>query len=104
MDFKTMPPCRSVLHNKVKRANFIAHMVKTCCNNTIIFDTPDKHGWVFNDNQFIVDYIDGLQFPENLVYEATSMLGENDTEDNEDEQYSDTCQSDIVLSDSDDDF
>lgn len=107
MDFKTMPPCRPVLINKVKRANYISQMIKTCHKNLIPLDFPDLHGWVLSDNQFVIEYFNGLRFPDSIADEdkAREIEENEDSDMSDEEEYNlDFDKSDIIFSDTDDDF
>lgn len=106
IDFKSMPPCKAVLCNKIKRSNYIASMIKHANENFIQFDVPGEHGWKSINNEFVIDYYDGPQYPEN--FEDENLLDNNADDDlyaeNSDNSDNFDDELDFDLSESDDDF
>lgn len=91
-EFKCLPPCLSVLVNKIERANYLARIIKTCNQNNLWFADPGNHGWIKNsNNQFEIDFYSGPQFPEVIEKEVHNL-----NEASSDEE------SDISLSDESD--
>lgn len=59
-----MPPCKSVLLNKIYRTNYLAKMVKFAQENTI---DQAKDGWYINEsNEMEIEYFSGDPFPDNM--------------------------------------
>lgn len=90
LDFKNLPPSKSVLINKIERSNYLARMIKYSHANTI--STPEI-GWLKNElGELEIDYFTGNPYPESI----TDIVPEDnsDTEDelqfsSEDEENSD---------------
>lgn len=74
IEFKYLPPCSPVLHNKMKRSNYIASMFKNCSQNFILLDSPENHGYTKNEsNQFEIEFFSGPQYPPLLENESQNL-------------------------------
>ena len=63
-----MPPCHSVLTNKVKRANYIASVWKHANQAEPCAWDPLQHGWVLEpDDGFQINWFNGDQVPKDIV-------------------------------------
>lgn len=75
----SMPPCRPVLVNKIKRANYVAslwkHAVQADPGNAS--GQPNEHGWHVVDGNYNINWFDGEQMPHSI----TQILGEQGTAD-----------------------
>jgi len=87
-----MPPCRQVLLNKVKRANFVAAMWKKARTRSPVTYSPIGNGWCLVTGKYHIQWYDGDHVPQSLSAVLDSdALDDDDNDDN------------IVPSDSDDD-
>lgn len=78
MDFKSLPPCQSVLRKKVVRANYLAYMMKQATRN--IINAPSE-GWSSDQNgRMSIDYFDGDAFPKNVTEIAPPQSDDEDDE------------------------
>lgn len=104
LEFKNMPPCKSVLLNKIKRANSLSQMIKTSSEKTIDLSW---NGWFINENNELeIEYFTGNPFPEIIITMATDNIPENQEEEEDDtDQYfsSDDDEENIDMSDDNDD-
>lgn len=93
LDFKNLPPCKSVLKKKIIRANYLAYMMKRATYSLI--DSPSE-GWSTDENgRMTIDYFDGDPFPNNI----TDIVLETDDDDVENED--DSTSSDDETEDDD---
>lgn len=97
-----MPPCASVLLNKIKRTLNITRMIKSCNKNTI--DLPKAiEGYCLNENnEYTIEYFAGYPYPENL----TDLINDNIPNNNNDAANSDEDNCELSSSDEeyDEDF
>jgi hypothetical protein len=99
MNPSCMPPCKKVLKEKIKRANYVAAVWKRAKYQNPVIESPNGHGWKLSDNCFIVNWFEGDQLPESIVdLLVTNALEESETHDLE----PDSCSSsDSEISDDD---
>ena len=72
-----MPPCNSVLMEKIKRANLVAGVWKRAilaCQATM---DPEENGWVLEGNQYKIHWFEGSE--DVCTYKAD--LEEDDDDD-----------------------
>lgn len=62
-----MPPCHSVLVNKVRRANYVAYTWKNASQKNPCDLKPEDHGWLLQDNYYVINWYDGDQLPESIL-------------------------------------
>lgn len=90
-----MPPCESVLLNKIRRTQSATRMIKSCGTN-LVYLPKVNDGYCFNEsNAFMIEYFPGCPYPENianLIKDNSITNSNNDDETNYD------------LSDSDDEY
>ncbi|XP_055307994.1 uncharacterized protein LOC129572103 [Sitodiplosis mosellana] len=79
VDFKNLPPCKSVIRKKIERTNYMAQMVKQSEQNYL--EIPSD-GWFINEmNELELDYYSGSPFPTSI----TNMTSDEDlNEENDD--------------------
>ncbi len=61
-----LPPCKSVLLQKVKRTNINAWMWKHADTAVILPCTPLDNGWTMKDGHYAIKWFDGEQIPHNV--------------------------------------
>lgn len=76
-----MPPCKSVLLNKIKRTNFLANMVKSSSKTTMDLNALEC-GWIMNaDNELEIEYFNGNPYPETITDMASGDVSDNEEEE-----------------------
>ena len=45
IDLSVLPPCEATLKLYIRRANYVANMWKTCCEEIFEIDVASNHGW-----------------------------------------------------------
>lgn len=96
-----MPPCRTVLMNKIKRTNTVTRMIKSAGENSI--EKPKAiDGYCLNENnEFAIEYFPGYPYPENIE----AILSQNHCDNNNSDQNTDDEDDlDFNLSSSDEEF
>jgi len=88
-----LPPCKDVLQQKIKRANYVAHLWKNARNSNPIQFQAHDHGWKLVDtNKLEIVWFEGSQSPSNLCTElaedASFAYNEEDDDDGETMIYS----------------
>lgn len=79
MDFKNLPPSKSVLLHKIERTIYLARMIK--CSSENFFGVPQK-GWMANENgELEIEYFSGAVYPESIA----DMTYADENSDNDDE-------------------
>lgn len=92
-----LPPCKSVLLQKIKRCNYITHLYKNSSVANPIDFGPEGYGWVKDDNgQLEILWYDGPRCP--LKHEPKTL---DDSDDDDDLIYASS--SDSEVDDEDDD-
>lgn len=90
-----MPPCESVLLNKIKRTQNVARMIKLSGHNVI--DLPKAiDGYFKNEkNEYALEYFPGCPYPENVADLMTGNFSNNNySTSNSDEDFCDLSSSD----------
>jgi len=82
----SMPPCRSVLIKKIKRANYVASLWKKAARQdpSSLCGQPCQHGWILVDGSYAIDWFDGDQMPRHIsqiLSEKESVIESEDDED-----------------------
>lgn len=77
LDFKNMPPCKSVLVNKIARVDYLTRILKSPCES--IIGAPDS-GWQTNDGKLEIRYFSGSPYPESIADMTCSDDSDNDEE------------------------
>lgn len=73
-----MPPCKTVLINKINRTNYLARMIK--CSSQNIIDAPEN-GWFMNESgELEIEYFTGSPYPETITDIACAEIGEEEEE------------------------
>lgn len=80
-----MPPCESVLLNKIKRTQSVTRMIKSCSNNSIYL--PEAiDGYCLNENQeYMIEYFSGCPYPESFADLIDDNLKNNNDASSSDE-------------------
>ena len=79
----SMPPCQQVLHNKIRRANFVASMWKKSNAKTPIVMKAEDNGWNLDNGRYSINWFTCPQLP-NTIIDIISDLDEQ-TDDSDDE-------------------
>lgn len=84
INFKAMPPCESVLLNKIRRSIQVTQLIKQSQMNNL--DVPSaSDGWLINDDgKYGIEYFSGLPYPDQIT--ITEEQESSDSEDIEEEQ------------------
>ena len=93
-DPATLPPCLSVLEQKISRVNLVTHIWANAHKLQINEWDPLKHGWVKEEKtgNLIPSWFEGERVPDDLLYEE---MEEDDMSDSDnDEENSDNDDSD----------
>lgn len=86
-----MPPCESVLLNKIKRTTKITRMILSSKENFIDLPSVNDGYCLDENNLFSIEYFSGSPYPENIA----ELIRENNNNNNEsDDENSDVCSSD----------
>lgn len=88
-DGSSLPPCANVLLEKTKRTNQICAIWRHSTKNAPNFYDPQNHGWVLNDNQYVINWFSGLQQPVNLDDIIVNQESNDEEDDNCDYDSSD---------------
>ena len=91
-----MPPCHSVLSNKIKTANYVTHIWKNASKRSPCELQPEEHGWLLKEGMLKMNWFDGDQLPENIL----NIVTDCDLDDEADESPSFSSDE----SDSDDEY
>lgn len=98
-EFKHLPPCWSVLENKIKRANYLAKLIKNCTEHIYNFDDPGTQGWTINSkNQYEVEFFSGAQYPQLIENEAPNLIASVSADEDSDIQLSSDDESEYEAS------
>jgi hypothetical protein len=62
-----MPPSQVVLKNKIERTNYLSRLLKNSTLNNVDIDDPGQHGWIIEEDQFVIDFFNGPQYPEFFI-------------------------------------
>jgi hypothetical protein len=62
----SMPPCKAVLANKIKRANYVASVWKNAGLVQPCTLSPEESGWILDDGSYKIKWFDGDQLPKSL--------------------------------------
>lgn len=101
LDLKNLPPCKSVLLNKIKRTHILANMIKSSSQN-IINLVAVGNGWIMNtDNELEIEYFTGNTYPRCITDIADNDAAKND--EDEDEIYRSSDDEDDMFDDDYDD-
>lgn len=86
-----MPPCESVLLNKMKRTLNVTRMIKSSSKNTV--DLPKaEEGYCLNEkNEYTIEYFTGYPYPDNFT---GTNLNNNSNASSSDEDNCDVSSSD----------
>ena len=83
-DSSQMPPCNSVLMEKIKRANLVAGVWKKAILACPATMDPEENGWVLEGNQYKIHWFEGRQVPENVC----TYIADLEEDDDDDIHYS----------------
>lgn len=83
IDFKNIPPSEPEFVEKVKRASYIAKIIKNADRNLIELPDPTNHGWVFADGEYGINFFSGLQFPSSLNEFCSEYVKGHDEEESD---------------------
>ena len=73
IDGSLYPPCKNVLIQKIRRANFVASMYKNANNPNPIMDNPESHGWVLKNEHYALKWVEGDNIPEDVCAHVDSQ-------------------------------
>ena len=76
----SMPPCHSVLLNKIRRTNYVATLWKKARVHQPCVLKAEDHGWKLNESAYRINWFEGEQLPQNIV----DILDEKDPDSEED--------------------
>lgn len=93
-----MPPCESVLLNKINRTLKVTRMIKSCKENLIVLPEAND-GYCLNEsNVFSIEYFSGSPYPENIADLLKGNVNNNHNNNlDSDDESSDVCSSDDEL-------
>ena len=81
----SLPPCSNVLHNQLKRTNYIASMWKRAHLQKPCTAEPEGNGWAQENGKYVIDWYDGDQLPtqiyQTLNTETNAVLNEEDEDE-----------------------
>ena len=105
-DLCSLPPCRAVLEEKLKRTNHVAVIWKNARKAQPRKFGPVGHGWYINaNNRLEMVWFEGPQMPENLTLEELVSdemnIPEEDESDGEDDSLEQNLFSDEETSNND---
>ena len=63
----SMPPCGTVLANKIQRINYVAHLWKRARLPVGCILKAEDHGWKLNGSSYSMNWYDGEQPPQNVA-------------------------------------
>ena len=66
-DPSQLPPCKAVLVEKVRRANYISLIWKSSTVKDIDVGDPVENGWSLENNTYVINWFDGRQVPEDVT-------------------------------------
>lgn len=96
-----MPPSQVVLRNKILRTNYLNRLVKNSTLNYVDIGDPGQHGWELENEQFVVDFFSGPQYP-TFFLDNCDAADEGEIQDNIDEDNMGDLN--LFSSDDEDDF
>lgn len=96
-----MPPSQVVLRNKILRTNYLSRLVKQSTLNYVDLGDPAQHGWNIENEQFVIDFFSGPQYPRFFI-DNCDAADENEIENNMDEDNMDDLN--LFSSDDEDDL
>ena len=77
-DASVLPPCGPVLQQKIKRANYVTYIWKHASEQFILELDPCNHGWSLVNDEFTVNWFDGLQIPSDIGDAIDPVMFEED--------------------------
>ena len=80
-DASLLPPCQSVLSNKVRRCNFIAHTWKNAHKSNTTSMQPENNGWHLLDQNYSITWFEGDQMPQIISNDVDQIGNESDLDD-----------------------
>ena len=103
LDPASLPPCKSCLEQKLKRANFISHVWRNAHQQSITPWQPEQHGWKLKDGRLSPVWFEGSQLPDDLYYEPDGTVSDdNDTDDETDDELESEVEDDCLDEDDSD--
>ena len=77
-----LPPCHSVLIQKIYRTNFVSYIWKKANVGFLNLLLPQNNGWQLKDNLYSINWYEGSQVPESVCNSIEeSELNEDDNDD-----------------------
>ena len=65
-DASNVPPCSSVLLQKIKRSNLVTAMWKNAITSDSYTWCPEENGWVLAESRYAIKWFVGLQVPRDV--------------------------------------
>ena len=78
----SMPPCGTVLLNKIRRTNYVAHMWKRARLPVACILKAEDHGWKLKESSHSMNWYNGEQLPQNVA----DIIAEDESDSDEDTQ------------------
>ena len=84
-DPSNLPPCRSVLLEKLKRTNLVVSVWKTAIISHSCSWDPQENGWILKDGHYALKWFEGRQVPEDVCNHIDDDLDAELTNDDDDQ-------------------
>ena len=84
-DPSLLPPCHTVLANKIKQTNYVAYMWKNADQPDPIMCDAEESGWVTRDGIYAINWFEGDQIPQEIENEA--IMDSSHSDDDDDSSY-----------------
>lgn len=82
-----MPPSKKVLENKIKRTNYLSRLLKNASTNNLDLDNPEQHGWLIEQDEYVLDFFSGPQYPDFFTNNCDSERIQHDNMDEDDNMH-----------------
>ena len=73
-DSSNLPPCQSVLLEKIKRANLVTHMWKNAILKASHTWPPEENGWLLENGHYTIKWFSGQKFPDVITTHINQSL------------------------------
>ena len=84
-----------MLQQKIKRANYVTYIWKHASEHFILELDPCNHGWSLVNDEFTVNWFEGLQIPSDIGDTIDPVMFEEDGDEDRDKE--------LIVASSDDD-
>ncbi len=79
-DACNFPPFKSNIFEKAKQANVVAAVYKRFVTKELIIWNPENHGWKLVNSQYVINWYEGRQVPEDVCAHIDEVIQDDEQE------------------------